>query len=83
MYAQWEYASEEGDDYSWEYESEEEEEQAAAGATPAKQSENTTKKESSDEEEDEEEEVEIDDIDLPDPFDTAPAPQIKLADVRR
>lgn len=66
----WEYASEDGEDYEWEYSEEED------GGKQEKEEVVVTKKE------DEDEDEELEDIDLPDPFGTEPIPQLAKKDVQ-
>ena len=81
LYLKWEYASEDGEDYEWEY-SEEEEEGEEGGGDKQKKKKEEPKKEK-DEEEDEELDDELEDIDLPDPFSTEPVPVVLKKDVRK
>jgi len=92
----WEYESEDGEDYEWEYSEEEAEPvEEVANSTTSKPANDKsddvvkhsqTHKEKQDEEEEdedeeeEEEELELEDIDLPDPFSAEPTP--KVADVK-
>jgi hypothetical protein len=76
----WEYASEDGEDYEWEYSEEEDpdKQQQKKGEKEEKE----VKKQKEEEEEEEELDEELEDIDLPDPFSTEPVPVVTKKDVR-